>query len=320
MLVDGAEVSDGARERAREADARRAARVKQDLDPVEAAPHPLGTVEAHPRPREEIELAALARCRVDLVGAAIEDQRALVDAHRGLRRLHVCEGMGVLVIGGVGDDLPLHQRRKVAHRLLCDAHCATGEREREHRHRRAFVRPSFVQVHSRARAHDQPGEGEETMRGDLEVLDSHRARARAGQAIDEPVVLALHDGGRHCEVAFVDDRAALVVHHCAEQEPIGDFVARRERPEARQREAAIGATRRFAARPDHRGDDGVRIASVDVVLGLAGEVRQQPRVRVDDSGDPGGRAATLGEGRDRVEVGAHPEPVAAVAPGLDRLE
>ena len=77
---------------------------------------------------------------------------------------------------------------------------------------------------------------------------------------------------------------------------------------------------RLAARPDHRGDDGVRIAAVDVVLGLAGEVRQQPRVRVDDSGDPGGRAATLGEGRDRVEVGAHPEAVAAVAPGLDRLE
>ena len=55
------------------------------------------------------------------------------------------------------------------------------------------------------------------MRGNVDAGHHHRARARAGQAADVPVVLDGDLGLRHHEVALVDLVAGFVEHDGAEQ-------------------------------------------------------------------------------------------------------
>ena len=76
--------------------------------------------------------------------------------------------------------------------------------------------------------------------------------------------------------AFVEDRAALVSDHSSEEDPVRVFVAGGERPEARERVRAVDVSGRAAARANDCRDHGVGVVAVDVVLGLAGEVREKP--------------------------------------------
>ena len=148
-----------------------------------------------------------------------------------------------------------------------------------------------------------------------------RAGSRAGEPVDEPVVLALDSRDRHREVAFVDHRAGLV-----SSRPLRGAASPRPRcPRRTARSPTACTSRRHVGSRLPRGP----ITAATTVFGsrrrcrpgaCAGEVRQEPRVRVHDSGHPRSRPAALCERRDRVEVRTHPEAVAAVACRLDRLQ
>ena len=80
--------------------------------------------------------------------------------------------------------------------------------------------------------------------------------------------------------------------------------ARRERPYAFEPVAPIGADG-LASRSDHGRDDGIGVGAVDVGLTLFREMRQQPRVGMDDAGHPSRRPASPGERGNDVDVVAH---------------
>ena len=116
--------------------------MEHDLDALQATTHALCTVEAHARARVQVELAALAGSGIDLVGAVVQDQLALVDAHGRVGGLHVRQRVRELVVCRVGNGLALDERWEVTQRLAGDADGTARQRQAQHRHRRGTGDPN----------------------------------------------------------------------------------------------------------------------------------------------------------------------------------
>ena len=244
---------------------------------------------------------------------AVDQGRGLGDADLGadefLRR-----------IVGIGQRLAGHDAQIFRQGGPGDAEGTAGNAQGEHRHGFRPVEPAVIALQARRIEIEQLRHGEEAVGRDFQALAGQRIAAGALEAGNIPVVADFDSAGRNDEIAGFDQLAGLVEHLGAQDQPVGVVAAGTEGPEPLQRVAAVGAAHRLAARTDHGGDQVCRVRAVDFLERLLREMAEHPAVRVGDAGDPGGRAATLGQRADDVEMRAQRHFPAAGAARLDDPE
>ena len=157
------------------------------------------------------------------------------------------------------------------------------------------------------------------MRGHEDILGNDAATAGAAQPDDVPVVLDRDIRDRDQEIAFIHRRARMVLNRAAEQQELRVLATGAKRPEAAEPVAAFHPFS-GAARRDHRGNDGIGIGAIGILLRLPGEQPHQPGMGMDHAGAPPRRGAAARQGRDHVDMAAQRFFMAAKRSCLKHLE